>query len=155
MGAGSSVMLPGDQLPTRVIKIEAAPMRVLAEVLRDPNPIHLDPAAAEAAGLGDRVINQGPANLAYVMDMLREAFPEHVLTSFDSKFLANVRDGDVVEAGGVVRSVETSGVRCDAWLRLENGADAVTASALLTARGAEGYCTDSLGGDRQRVKLKV
>ncbi|MCR5879576.1 MaoC/PaaZ C-terminal domain-containing protein [Phenylobacterium sp. J367] len=39
-------MKAGDALPSRDLTITAAPMRVWAEVLRDPNPIHLDRAAA-------------------------------------------------------------------------------------------------------------
>lgn len=135
MIAGTDAVRPGDALPIRLTKVGAAPMRIMAEVLCDPNPIHLDPVAAAAAGLGDRVINQGPANLAYIFNMLREAFPQYRIASFDSRFLANVRDGDIVEAGGVVRSVDAAGILCDAWLRSTNGTDAVRASALLAPRG--------------------
>jgi len=96
-------------------------MHAIARVLRDPNPIHLDPAAAAAAGLGDRVINQGPANLAYVIEMLRVAFPAHRLASLDSSFLNSVRAGDEVEAGGLVREQADDSYICDAWLRIVDG----------------------------------
>jgi 3-hydroxybutyryl-CoA dehydratase len=107
---------------------------VMAEVLRDPNPIHLDPAAALAAGLGDRVINQGPANLAYVADMLQAAFPAHRIAALDSRYLANVRDGDIVTAGGHIRSIDGDRVGCDAWLQIEDGTIAVAVVATLVAR---------------------
>ena len=67
---------PGQILkPLRIASISAADMQEWAQVLRDPNPIHLDPRAVAARGLGDRVINQGPANLAYIIAMLQAAFP--------------------------------------------------------------------------------
>ena len=57
-------MQVGDELaPFSVESVSAEAMAVLAEVLRDPNPIHLDPAAAAAAGLGNSRINKGPANI--------------------------------------------------------------------------------------------
>ena len=37
-------------------------MDVFADILDDPNPIHLDPEAVGRRGLGDRTINQGPAS---------------------------------------------------------------------------------------------
>jgi acyl dehydratase len=39
-------------------------------LLRDPYPVHWDPAATEGLGLSGRVINQGPLNLSYVANML-------------------------------------------------------------------------------------
>ncbi len=127
-------MNPGDNLPTRVLTVEAAPMHVIARVLRDPNPIHLDPKAAAAAGLGDRVINQGPNNVAYVMDMLLAAFPGYRLAAFDCKFLASVRGGDKVESGGVITEVAGDRVECDAWLKVEGGATAIGAKATMLRR---------------------
>lgn len=129
-------MKVGDPLPIRVHDVTAPPMAVLARVLRDPNPIHLDAAAAAGAGLGDRVINQGPANLAYVMDMLATAFPGHRLAKVESRYLANVRDGDRVEAGGTIALLEADRVSCDAWLRIQGGADAVSVKATLVRREA-------------------
>lgn len=127
-------MNEGDALPIRRTAITAAPMRTIAEVLRDPNPIHLDPAAAGAAGLGDRVINQGPANLAYVVDAVQAAFPNHRLAMLDSSYLSSVRDGDVVEAGGTILSITPDAITCDTWLRVKGGATAVKAVATLSPR---------------------
>lgn len=127
-------MKPGDTLPSRVRKVDAAAMAVMAEVLHDPNPIHLDPAAAAAAGLGDRAINQGPANLGYVVDMLQAALPGHRIAKLDSRYLANVRDGDLVTAGGHVSRVEPKRIECDAWLKAEDGTIAVAVVASLVQR---------------------
>ncbi len=130
-------MKPGDTLPSRIRKVEAAAMAIMADVLRDPNPIHLDPAAAAAAGLGDRVINQGPANLGYVVDMLMAAFPGHRIARLDSRYLANVRDGDLVTAGGHVSRVEAARIECDAWLKAEDGTIAVAVVASLIPANAK------------------
>jgi acyl dehydratase len=127
-------MKPGDSLPSRSRKVEAAAMAIMADVLHDPNPIHLDPAAAAAAGLGDRAINQGPANLGYVIDMLATAFPGHRIARLVSRYLANVRDGDLVTAGGHVSGVEGQQIDCDAWLKTDDGTIAVAVVASLIAR---------------------
>src|SRR3546814_12612112 len=66
----------GDELPPFVIEsVNADAMKEWAVFLHDPNPIHLDVEVVKAKGLGDKVINQGPANVAYVMNMLAAAFP--------------------------------------------------------------------------------
>ena len=91
-------------------------MREWAEVLRDPNPIHLDPKAVAAKGLGDRVINQGPANLAYIITALQAAYPGARLLSLDVRYLDNVFAGDVVEAGFKVVAIEGRCVNCEVWL---------------------------------------
>ena len=54
-----------------VREVRPEPMVDFADLLQDPNPIHLDETAARG-----RVINQGPVNAGYVIAMLREAYPE-------------------------------------------------------------------------------
>jgi acyl dehydratase len=124
----------GDCLPARRIEsVSPQNMRRLAETLRDPNPIHLDPAAVAKLGLGDRVINQGPANLAYIINMLHAAFPGAQLLQLDARFLANVFGGDAVEAGGRVTAIAEDGKRitCDTWLNVDGRGPAVSAQAQL------------------------
>ena len=61
----------GDALAPFVIPgVSPEAMRQWSVFLADPNPIHLDVAVVKAKGLGDRVINQGPINVAYMMNML-------------------------------------------------------------------------------------
>ena len=119
----------------RIDSVSPDHMRRLAETLRDPNPIHLDPAAAAKLGLGDRVINQGPANLAYIINMLHSAFPGAKLLQLDARFLANVFGGDAVEAGGRVSAIAAvdNGTRisCDTWLNVVGRGPAVSAHAVL------------------------
>jgi len=128
-------MTPGTTLPSQHHVITAPPMKILAKILRDPNPIHLDASAVAEAGLGDRVINQGPANVAYIISMVQAALPEHCLSRLKSQYLANVRDGDHVEAGGTITASSTEAIVCEAWLRVNGGANAVTATLTMVPRG--------------------
>ena len=41
-----------------------------SQVLNDPNPIHLDNKKVEELGLGNKCINQGPANIAYILNCI-------------------------------------------------------------------------------------
>ena len=108
----------GDTLPPfRIPAVDPEAMKTWAVALHDPNAIHLDRAAVAAKGLGDRVINQGPANLAYVINMLRAAFPGGVIRSLDVRYIDNVFEGDDVSAGGTVTAIDDSRATCDVWLR--------------------------------------
>lgn len=130
----------GDLLPSwRIESVSPDNMRRLAETLRDPNPIHLDPDAVAKLGLGNRVINQGPANLAYIINMLHAAFPGAALLQLDARFMANVFAGDAVEAGGRVTAIESTSkgthVSCDTWLNIDGRGAAVGANAVLLVGG--------------------
>ncbi|MCR5879575.1 hypothetical protein [Phenylobacterium sp. J367] len=80
------------------------------------------------------MINQGPANVAYVMDVLRESLADYRLQAFQCRFLSSVRDGDRVEAGGVITAVAEDRIDCEVWLKLEGGATALSAQASLVRR---------------------
>jgi 3-hydroxybutyryl-CoA dehydratase len=125
-------MTPGDTLPPFTIdRVAPEAMRAWAGFLADPNPIHLDPEAVRKLGLGDRVINQGPANLAYVMNMLMAAFPGGTIETVAARFLDNVYAGDRVQAGGRVTTVETDRITCDVWLEADGRAAVITGSATI------------------------
>lgn len=110
-------------------------MKDMAEILTDPNPIHLDPAAAAAAGLGDRVINQGPTGLGYVLNMLHEELPGATVIDLRVRMTANVHGGDRVSAAGRVTSVTDEPGRrrigCEVWLDVDGAARALTGTATL------------------------
>jgi len=96
----------GDTLkPFRIASVSPEGMKAWAKFLHDPNPIHLDPAVVKAKGLGDRVINQGPANLAYLINMLQDAVPNGLIESLEVRYVDNVFGGEAVEAGGTVMDV--------------------------------------------------
>ena len=104
----------GDALPPFVIeRVSPDAMRDWSVFLADPNPIHLDVAVVKAKGLGDKRINQGPINVAYMMNMLMAAFPGCRIEAMDSRFLDNVYEGDRVTAVGRVTAVEDNRVTCE------------------------------------------
>lgn len=112
----------GDALkPFRIASVSLDGMKAWAKFLHDPNPIHLDPAVVKAKGLGDRVINQGPANLAYLINMLQAAIPNGFIESLEVRYVDNVFGGEAVEAGGTVKEISTHGskrrIACEVWLR--------------------------------------
>src|SRR5205823_4598678 len=62
-------------------RVDPGHMKVLALLLADPNPIHLDAAAAQRLGVADRPVNQGPSTMALAANMVLAAFPGARLTS--------------------------------------------------------------------------
>jgi len=123
----------GEALPPfEIAAVDPQAMVVWAHLLRDPNPIHLDKAAVQAAGLGERRINQGPANLAYIFNMLAAAFPGWRVESAEVRFMANVLEDDRVLAGGTVTAADETHITCDIWLEVDGRSRALTGSAILT-----------------------
>lgn len=134
--------VPGDALrPWRLAPVSAAAMVEWADILDDPNPIHLDPALVERLGLGRRTINQGPANLAYAINMLAANFPGGTIGSLAAKFLGNVFSGDSVEAVGRILTVEplSAGrrVRCEVQLIRGDGSPALQVTATVDLPGGD------------------
>jgi 3-hydroxybutyryl-CoA dehydratase len=126
----------GSVLGPRVVEsVSAEHMKLLAVVLADPNPIHLDPEAVKALGMGDRTINQGPANFGYIVDLLREAAPGAAIADLSVRLLSNVFAGDRVVAGGTVESAETRDgalrLSCAVWLDVDGAARALDGTATL------------------------
>ena len=124
----------GQRLPEwRIESVSAEKMKLLAAILRDPNPIHWDPAEVAKRGLGQRVINQGPTNLGYITNMLMEWAGPSCLRHLDVRFSSNVFDGDEVVATGVVLAIrDDNGERladCDVWLDRGDGSRAVEGRA--------------------------
>jgi acyl dehydratase len=109
---------------TREVRPE--PMADFSDLLRDPNPIHLDEAAA-----GGRVINQGPVNAGYVIAMLRAAYPGTAIKAIKLRFLSPVRGGDTVTADSEVTGEDGPDVHLRVWLDIDDGPRAVEGSATL------------------------
>lgn len=126
----------GTELPVRVVeRVDIAEMKTMAALLQDPNPIHWDPEATKALGMGERTVNQGPINMAYVMNMLvawADNDPSR-LRGLKLRFMANVFNGDRVTAGGRVTGVrEVDGERlvdCEVWLDVDGGSRALSGTA--------------------------
>lgn len=115
-------------------------MRTMALFLRDPNPIHFDTEVTAAAGLGPRAVNQGPSNVAYVMNMLVAwAGTPAAIRRLTVRFNANVFAGDEVVASGEVTGLDDGSdgpvATCDVRLTRADGTLLVsgTAEVLLSA----------------------
>ena len=102
--------------PWEMPSVDAARMRTMAALLRDPYPVHWDRAANEALGLGGRVINQGPLNLGYIANMLMAWAGPTAIRRLTVAFTRPVLDTDRVVAGGSVRQVTDGVALCDIWL---------------------------------------
>jgi acyl dehydratase len=128
----------GDAIPPFVVPaVEEDHIRLMALLLRDPNPIHFDLAAVSAAGLGDALINQGAGTMAYALNMLIAwAGSRDAVRRFDCRFVVNVAAGDRVEAGGTVTAVSDDGrtVECEVWVDHADGRRALSGMATV-ARG--------------------
>ncbi len=110
----------GDALPPFTIEsVSPQAMKQWAVFLADPNPIHLDVEVVKAKGLGDRVINQGPANVAYMMNTLMRAFPGGRIKAMDSRFLDNVYGGDRATVTGSIAAIEGNSISCAFTLDVE------------------------------------
>jgi acyl dehydratase len=130
----------GTELPAFVVDpVPIEVMKTVAALLRDPNPIHFDAGAVAALGMGDRPVNQGPTNMAYVCNMLRAWTGDPAsLRRLQVRFLGNVFAGDRVIAGGVVTGIREEGgnrlADLDVWLE-RSPEDRVLAGAATVAIG--------------------
>jgi len=87
--------------------IDAEKMKTMAVLLQDPNPIHWDLSAVETLGLGSKLINQGPNNMAYVVNALVSWIGG--ITGFRGlkvRFLGNVFAGDQLTVVGTIVGVD-------------------------------------------------
>jgi acyl dehydratase len=109
-------------------------MALMAAILRDPNPIHFDPAA-RADGEPDLRINQGPLNVGYIANMLTNWAGPGSIKRLRVRFIANVFEGDHVEASGVVTAVTADGgqhfAECDVRLIRSDGDLLITGTAVV------------------------
>jgi len=131
----------GQEIPERIIDfVDPARMKTLSALMRDPNPIHWDRAAVAELGLGDRTVNQGPSNIAYVISMLGKwAGGIDRVSKYRFRFMGNVFEGDRLRASGAVTEVTDSPaglrVQCSLTLDVVDGARVLdgTATVLIPA----------------------
>jgi acyl dehydratase len=137
MGAEIEVGTEVPPLVVEAVPVEA--MKTVAALLHDSNPIHWDVESVQALGMGDRVVNQGPNNMAYVVSMLAEwAGGAEQVRGLRVRFLGNVFAGERLTARGVVTGVrEDGGERyADLDVRLERAeADRVLEGTAVVALG--------------------
>ena len=81
----------------------------------------------------DRLINQGPTNLSYIVEMLARAFGGYDrIRRLTTRFTANVFEGDFVTASGIVTAVEDGIAVCDVWLDRSDGERAISGTARMS-----------------------
>ena len=125
----------GTELPRSTVSgVSADHIAIMALVLQDSNPIHWDLSAVQAAGLGDREVNQGGSTLAYVLGLLVEwAGSRSAVRQISCRFTANVFAGDDVVVGGVVTGLSpVEGGRlatCEVWADRADGVRAISGTA--------------------------
>lgn len=113
--------------PFRVDGVDPARMKTMAALLRDPNPIHFDPAVVRSLGLGEHPVNQGPLNVGYVVNALLvwAGGDPAALRRLQVRFTGNVFAGDRLTAGGEVVALEEIGgttvATCEVWLDRDDG----------------------------------
>lgn len=93
--------------PYVVDAVDPEKMKLMAAILRDPNPIHFDVEVVRSLGYGELPINQGPINMAWFMECaLRFAGGRDRLLRTQIRFLANVFAGERFVAEGTVIGVD-------------------------------------------------
>jgi acyl dehydratase len=141
---------PGATLGPWRHEVDPEPVRRMAHVLGDPNPIHLDPGAARALGLGDNVVNQGPNNLAYIFNLLEETAPGAYVEELDVRLMASVVAGDTVEARGSVEEVLDGQIRCKVWLDVVPPEPAASSGDSRRRRALEGHAVICLPNEARQ-----
>ena len=87
--------------------VDAEKMKTMAVLLQDPNPIHWDVRAVGRLGLGYKPINQGPNNMAYVVNALVSWFGDiEKFRNLKIRFIANVYAGDRLTVVGSITGVD-------------------------------------------------
>lgn len=126
----------GDPLPDyEIAAVSAEKMKTMSALMRDANPIHFDPEAVRELGIGERVINQGPLNQAYVITMLaRWAGGVERVLGIRLRYRGNVFAGDRLRAGGTVTDVrnEDGATVADCDVRLDVVGDPASATTVLS-----------------------
>ena len=126
---------PGDDIPPWTMPlVDPARMRTMAAILRDPYSVHWDRDGNAAIGFPGRVINQGPLNLGYVVNMLLAWAGPSCVRRLSVSFGRPVLDGDSVTARGRVIEVLTIDderrATCEVWLD-RDGEHVVTGTAIV------------------------
>lgn len=137
MTIAADTLVVGAELPTHTVTdIRSDDIRIVALVLRDPNPIHFDLNEVQRLGLGERVVNQGGATMAYVANYLADlAGSRAAIKSMSCEFRGNVLAGDDVVLGATVTSIDDTSegrrVGCDVWADVVGGKRAIIGTAVL------------------------
>jgi acyl dehydratase len=105
----------GQELEPFVIEsVDPEPMKTMAAILHDPNPIHFDTKVTRELGIGDHPVNQGPTNVTWLTEFVqRFAGGPDKLVTIKIRFLGNVFGGERFECTGRVTSVDAEAGRAE------------------------------------------
>lgn len=129
-------MNAGEPLPALAVpEITRERMLDVMQIMDDVNPIHSDETLVRRLGLRG-LVNQGPANMAYVVNMLVAwAGDPAAVRDLTFRFHKSVVPGDrPVARGQVIRWRAHAGEQladCEFRLELEDGSLAVTGTATI------------------------
>jgi 3-hydroxybutyryl-CoA dehydratase len=132
----------GQNLPEMHKNIAQAEINLYAEASRDFNPIHIDAEFARKTPLGGAIAH-GMLILAYVSQMLTQAFGQHWLTGgkLNVRFKAPARPGDIITVSGHIKNIrkadpETT-VSCDVLCANQKGETVITGEAIVRIKTDE------------------
>lgn len=130
-------MRPGETAGVLVVDpVPVTAMKTMAALLDDPTPIHYDPAAVLASGLGQAPINQGTTNVGYLVELAGRVGrgPESV-RAIKVRLLGSVFAGDRLRCTAEVVSVDAEAGLVELDLRGEVGGRAVISGRATVAIG--------------------
>ena len=95
----------GDTIENWSFSVVQENMNLWAEILDDPNPIHLDVNSVKSIGLGEKTINQGHANIAYIINAIDKNFPNSEIIRLNNKMTDSIVEGDHVNVSGLIENI--------------------------------------------------
>jgi acyl dehydratase len=115
----------GTEIPEWTMEVvDPQRMKTMAAILRDPYEVHWDHDAIRPLGF-DRVINQGPLNLSYAVNMLMSWQGPRCVRRLQVRFTQPVFEGDRLIARGSVASLDVvdgeTRATCDIHLDRDDG----------------------------------
>jgi acyl dehydratase len=125
----------GDALPPlAVAPVTRLQLALFASAAADPNPIHVDDAAAQAAGLPGAIVH-GMLTMAFLGRLLTGAVPLRALRALDGRFVAMAFPGDTITCTGTIagKSIEQGErrVAIDLVAQNQRGEPLVTGKAIV------------------------
>lgn len=125
----------GDALPALVsAPVTRLQLALFASAAADPNPIHVDDAAAQAAGLPGAIVH-GMLTMAFLGRLLTRAVPLRAVRGLDGRFVAMAFPGDTITCTGTIagKSIEEGErrVAIDLVAQNQRGEALVTGKAIV------------------------
>ena len=118
----------GDRLENWSFTVTQENMNLWAEILDDPNPIHLDVNSVKSLGLGEKTINQGHANIAYIINAINYNFPDSEIIKLNNNMTDSILEGDKITVSGQIDNIieESNKLIINCQLQLNVGQEKVS-----------------------------